>query len=200
MQVFYKNNLYIYYFLVHFKKIHYLCSIFLTQNYTTMQTTVFLPLSPAIKSVTIIASIIILATMGYMAYQWYTTRQVMLLVTFVIVAIALLSCMVIIPRKLTVTTDEINIHLLAWKINIPADEIEKIEHYPHGIQSSRIAGAGGFFGNLGLFTCKECGKHLSLITDPIDVCIITRKSKIPIVVSVENYSVFNTILEVQEKN
>ena len=165
-----------------------------------MQTTAFLPLSPAIKSVTIIASIIILATMGYMVYQWYTTKQVMLLVTFMIVTIALLSCMVLIPRKLTVTTDEINIHLLAWKINIPADEIVKVEHYPHGIQSSRIAGAGGFFGNLGLFTSKECGKHLSLITDPMDVCIITRKSKMPIVVSVENYSVFNTILEVQEKN
>ena len=165
-----------------------------------MQTTAFLPLSPAIKSVTIIACIIILATMGYMAYQCYTTRQVMLLVTFVIVAIALLSCMVLIPSKLTVTQEAINIHLLAWKINIPADEIVKIDHYPHGIQSSRIAGAGGFFGNLGLFTCKECGKHLSLITDPMDVCIITRKSKMPIVVSIENYSVFNTILEVQEKN
>ena len=165
-----------------------------------MQTTAFLPLSPAIKSVTIIASIIILATMGYMVYQWYTTKQVMLLVTFVIVAIALLSCMVLIPRKLTVTTDEINIHLLAWKINIPADEIEKIEHYPHGIQSSRIAGAGGFFGNLGLFTCQECGKHLSLITAPMDVCIITRKSKMPIAVSIADNSVFNAIAEVQERN
>ena len=200
MQVFYKNNLYIYYFLVHFKKKHYLCNIFLTQNYTTMQTTAFLPLSPAIKSVTIIASIIILATMGYMAYQWYTTKQVMLLVTFVIVAIALLSCMVLIPRKLTVTTEEINIHLLAWKINILADEIVKVEHYPHGIQSSRIAGAGGFFGNLGLFTCQECGKHLSLITDPMDVCIITRKTKMPIVVSVEDHRVFDDIAAIQEKD
>ena len=165
-----------------------------------MQTTVFLPLSPAIKSVTIIASIIILATMGYMAYQWYTTKQVMLLVTFVIVAIALLSCMVLIPRKLTVTQETINIHLLAWKINIPADEIVKVEHYPHGIQSSRIVGAGGFFGNLGLFTCKECGKHFSLITDPKDVCIITRKTKMPIVVSVKDYSVFNIIVPIEEKN
>ncbi|MBO5361612.1 MAG: hypothetical protein J6A35_01530 [Paludibacteraceae bacterium] len=165
-----------------------------------MKTTHFLPLSHPIKWITLLALIIIIVAMIYMAYQWYTTKQVMLLVTFVIVAIALLSCMVIIPRKLTVTTEEINIHLLAWKINIPADEIVKVEHYPHGIQSSRIAGAGGFFGNLGLFTCKECGKHLSLITDPMDVCIITRKSKMPIVVSIENYSVFNTILEVQEKN
>ena len=185
--------------LAYSQKKHYLCSIFLTQYYTTMQTTAFLPLSPAIKSVTIIASIIILATMGYMAYQWYTTKQVMLLVTFIIVAIALLSCMVLIPRKLTVTTEEINIHLLAWRINIPADEIVKIEHYPHGIQSSRIAGAGGFFGNLGLFTCKECGKHLSLITDPKDACIITRKTKMPIVVSIKDHSIFNSFFEEQNR-
>lgn len=165
-----------------------------------MKTTHFLPLSHPIKWITLLALIIIIVAMIYMAYQWYTTKQVMLLVTFVIVAIALLSCMVIIPRKVTVTQEAINIHLLAWRINIPADEIVKVEHYPHGIQSSRIAGAGGFFGNLGLFTCQECGKHLSLITDPMDVCIITRKSKMPIVVSVENYGVFNTILEVQEKN
>ena len=164
-----------------------------------MQTTTFLPLSPAIKSVTIIASIIILATMGYMAYQWYTTKQVMLLVTFMIVAIALLSCMVIIPRKLTVTQEAINIHLLAWKINIPADEIEKIEHFPHGIDAHRIIGAGGYFGNLGLFTSKECGKHLSLLTDPTNVCVITRKTKMPIAVSIADSSVFGAIAEIQEK-
>ncbi len=166
-----------------------------------MKTTHFLPLSHPIKRITLLALIIIIVAMIYMAYQWYTTKQVMLLVTFVIVAIALFSCMVIIPRKVTVTQEAINIHLLAWKINIPADEIEKIEHYPHGIQQTiRIAGAGGFFGNLGLFTCKECGKHLSLITDPMDVCIITRKSKIPIVVSIADNSVFNAIAEIQEKN
>lgn len=165
-----------------------------------MKTTYFLPLSHPIKWITLLALIIIIVAMIYMAYQWYTTKQIMLLVTFVIVAIALLSCMVLIPRKLTVTQEAINIHLIAWKINIPADEIEKIEHYPHGIQSSRIVGAGGFFGNLGLFTCQECGKHLSLITDPMDVCIITRKSKMPIVVSIADNSVFNAISKVQEKN
>ena len=165
-----------------------------------MKTTHFLPLSHPIKWITLLALIIIIVAMIYIAYQWYTTKQVMLLVTFVIMALAMLSCMVIIPRKVTVKQEAINIHLLAWRINIPADEIVKIEHYPHGIQSSRIAGAGGFFGNLGLFTCKECGKHLSLITDPMDVCIITRKSKMPIAVSIAENSVFNAIAEVQEKN
>ena len=165
-----------------------------------MKTTNFLPLSQSILWITLLASIIILVGIGVIVYQWLQFHQPHLLFALILLVVALLSCMVLIPRKLTVTTDEINIHLLAWKINIPADEIVKIEHYPHGIQSSRIAGAGGFFGNLGLFTCKECGKHLSLITDPMDVCIITRKNKMPIAVSITNNSVFNTISEVQEKN
>ena len=165
-----------------------------------MKTTHFLPLSQSILWITLLASIIILVGIGVIVYQWLQLQQPHLLFALILLVVALLSCMVIIPRKLTVTQEAINIHLLAWKINIPADEIEKIEHYPHGIQSSRIAGAGGFFGNLGLFTCKECGKHLSLITDPKDVCIITRKSKMPIVVSIRDNSVFNTVAEVQERN
>ena len=165
-----------------------------------MKTTSFLPLSKSIRWITILASIIILVGIGVIVYQWLQLRQPHLLFALILLVVALLSCMVIIPRKLTVTTEEINIHLLAWKINIPADEIVKIEHYPHGIQSSRIVGAGGFFGNLGLFTCKECGKHLSLITDPKDVCIISRKSKKPIAVSIADNSVFDAISKVQEKN
>ena len=165
-----------------------------------MKTTNFLPLSQSILWITLLASIIILVGIGVIVYQWLQFHQPHLLFVLILLVVAILSCMVLIPRKLTVTTEDINIHLLAWKINIPADEIVKIEHYPHGIQSSRIAGAGGFFGNLGLFTCKECGKHLSLITDPMDVCIITRKNKMPIAVSITNNSVFNTISEVQEKN
>ena len=165
-----------------------------------MKTTSFLPLSKSIRWITILASIIMLGAIGMMVYEWLQLQQPQLLWVLILLVVIIGATIAMIPRKVTVTDKDINIHLLAWKINIPADEIVKIEHYPHGIQSSRIAGAGGFFGNLGLFTCKECGKHLSLITDPMDVCIITRKSKMPIVVSRENYSDFNTILEVQEKN
>jgi hypothetical protein len=166
-----------------------------------MKTTYFLPLSPTIKWVTIIASIIILGSIIYLGYLWFNTHNVGMLLSLILITAVTLGTLVFIPRKLTVTQEAINIHLLAWKINIPADEIEKIEHYPHGIQQTiRIAGAGGYFGNLGLFRCKECGKHLSLITDPKDVCIISRKNKMPIVVSIQDNSVFNVIAEVQEKN
>ena len=165
-----------------------------------MKTTHFLPLSQSILWITLLASIILLAGIGVIVYQWLEFHQPHLLFALIVLVVVIGATMVIIPRKLTVTQEAINIHLLAWKINIPADEIEKIEHYPHGIQSSRIVGAGGYFGNLGLFTCKECGKHLSLITDPMDVCILTRKSKMPIAVSIKDNSVFNAIAEVQERN
>ena len=164
-----------------------------------MKTTIFLPLTPTIKWITILASIIILGGIGLLIYEWLQVQQSQLLWILMLIVVVMGATIAIIPRKITVTDKAINIHLLAWKINIPADEIGKIEHYPHSIESHRIVGAGGYFGNLGLFTCRECGKHFSLITDPMDVCIITRKTKMPIAVSIADPTVFNAIAEVQFK-
>ena len=165
-----------------------------------MQTTPFLPLSPTIKWVTIIASLILLGSIVYLGYMWFNTRHIGMLITLILMTVITFGTLIIVPRKVSVNQENINIHLLAYKINISKDEILKIEHYPHGIESYRIAGAGGFFGNLGLFTSPVCGKHFSLITDPKDACIITRKTKMPIVVSVKDYSVFNIIVPIEEKN
>jgi hypothetical protein len=123
-----------------------------------------------------------------------------MLITLILMTVITFGTLIIVPCKVSVNQENINIHLLAYKINISKDEILKIEHYPHGIESYRIAGAGGFFGNLGLFTSPVCGKHFSLITDPKDACIITRRTKMPIVVSVKDYSVFNIIVPIEEKN
>ena len=165
-----------------------------------MKTTHFLPLSKSIKWITILASIIMLGAISMMLYEWLQLQQPQLLWVLILLVVIIGATIAMIPRKVTVTDKDINIHLLAWKINIPADEIEKIEHFPHGIDAHRIVGAGGYFGNLGLFTSKECGKHLSLLTDPTNVCVITRKIKMPIAVSIADNSVFNTVAEVQERN
>ena len=165
-----------------------------------MQTTPFLPLSSTIKWVTIIASLILLGSIVYLGYMWFNTRNIGMLITLILMTVITFGTLIIVPRKVSVNQENINIHLLAYKINISKDEILKIEHYPHGIESYRIAGAGGFFGNLGLFTSPVCGKHFSFITDPKDACIITRKTKMPIVVSVKDYSVFNIIVPIEEKN
>ena len=164
-----------------------------------MKTTHFLPLSKSIKWITILATIIMLGAIGMMVYEWLQLQQPQLLWVLILLVVIIGATIAMIPRKVTVTDKDINIHLLAWKINIPADEIEKIEHFPHGIDAHRIVGAGGYFGNLGLFTSKECGKHLSLITDPTNVCVITRKTKMPIAVSIADSSVFGAIAEIQEK-
>ena len=164
-----------------------------------MKTTHFLPLSKSIKWITILATIIMLGAIGMMVYEWLQLQQPQLLWVLILLVVIIGATIAMIPRKVTVTDKDINIHLLAWKINIPADEIEKIEYFPHGIDAHRIVGAGGYFGNLGLFTSKECGKHLSLITDPTNVCVITRKTKMPIAVSIADSSVFGAIAEIQEK-
>jgi hypothetical protein len=164
-----------------------------------MKTTIFLPLTKSIRWITILASIIMLGAIGMMVYEWLQLQQPQLLWVLILLVVIIGATIAMIPRKVTVTNQEINIHLLAWKINIPADEIEKIEHFPHGIDSHRIVGAGGYFGNLGLFTSKECGKHLSLLTDSTNVCVITRKTKMPIAVSIADSSVFSAIAEIQEK-
>ena len=165
-----------------------------------MKTTHFLPLIKSFKWVTILAMIIILAGSGYMIHAWITLHDIEMLIGIIVVVLVVGGTVCMIPRSISVTKDHIDIQILAWKLRIASEELVKIEHYPHGIETHRIVGAGMFFGNIGLFTSSECGKHLSLITDPMDVCIITRKTKMPIVVSVKDYSVFNTIGEVQEKN
>ena len=165
-----------------------------------MKTTHFLPLIKSFKWVTILAMIIILAGSGYMIHAWITLHDIEMLIGIIVVVLLVGGTLCMIPRSISVTKDHIDIQMHAWKVRVASEELVKIEHYPHGIETHRIVGAGMFFGNIGLFTSSECGKHFSLVTDPMDICIITRKNKMPIVVSVKDYSVFNTIGEVQEKN
>ena len=164
-----------------------------------MKTTSFLPLSTPIKMVTILGSVIILCGIGMLVYEWLQLHQPYLLAVAILLAVVTLVSVCMMPRKLVVNQYGINIYLLAWTINIPADEVVKVEHYPYGIKSYRIVGAGGYFGNIGLFTSRECGNHFSLVTDPADVCVITRKTKMPVVVSVEDSSVFEDLVAIQEK-
>ena len=165
-----------------------------------MKTTHFLPLIKSFQWVTILAMIIILAGSGYMIHAWITLHDIEMLIGIIVVVLVVGGTLCMIPRRVSVSKNNIDIHMLAWKVRVLREDVVKIEHYPHGIETHRIVGAGMFFGNIGLFTCRECGKHLSLITDPMDVCIITRKNKMPIAVSITNNNVFNTISKVQEKN
>ena len=165
-----------------------------------MNTTYFLPMTKSFKWVTFLAMILILVGLGYMLYAWILEHDIEMLIGIIVIVLVVGGTLCMIPRRVSVSKNHIDIHMLAWKVRVASEDVVKIEHYPHGIETHRIVGAGMFFGNIGLFTSSECGKHLSLITDPMDVCIITRKSKMPIVVSIKDSNVFNAISEVQEKD
>ena len=165
-----------------------------------MKTTNFLPMTKSIKWVTFLAMILILVGLGYMLYAWILEHDIEMLIGIIVIVLVVGGTLCMIPRSVSVTKDYIDIHMLAWKIRVASEEVVKIEHYPHGIETHRIVGAGMFFGYIGLFTSSECGKHFSLVTDPMDICIITRKTKMPIVVSVEDHRVFDDIATIQEKD
>ena len=188
------------YLLVYKKSATFADEIKHLKHTTLMKTTSFLPLSTPIKIVTIFGSIIILCGIAMLIYEWLQIHQPYQLAVAILLAVVTLVSVCMIPRKVVVTQEGVNIHLLVYKLHVPSDEIAKIEHCLQGIESHRLVGAGGFFGNIGLFTCRECGKHFSLITDPKDACIITRKTKMPIVVSVADHSIFDIIKPIEEKD
>lgn len=165
-----------------------------------MKTTSFLPLHNSIKAVTILVTLLLVVALGYCVYNYWTnTERAEALLGIIICVWAFVTSVALSPRKAIVTDNTIDIRMIASKLQISTEEVEKIEHYPHGIDSHRMVGIGMFFGNIGWFRSSDCGKHLSLVTDPSDVCVITRKNKIPVVISIQDPSVFNSICEIIEK-
>lgn len=164
-----------------------------------MKTTPFLPMTNAIKVLTILVILLVAYVFYFLLFKQSSLGESNTVLILVILGLTMLVSVCMIPYKVVVTTDAICVRLLGWRIHVPKDEVVSIEHYSRGITSYRIVGMGMFFGNVGLFTCSQCGKHFSAITDPSDVCIITRKTKRPIVVSVKDCSVFELIASVEEK-
>ena len=168
-----------------------------------MKKTSIIPFSSAILWTTIICTIIVVVSIVYLVQRAMATNDNITRIMYwgisALLAVTMLVTMAICPRKAVVKDNALDIRMVAWQLHIPAEEIVSIEHYPTGIDSHRIVGAGMFFGNLGIFDSSECGRHFSLVTDPMDVCIITRKTKQPVVISIKDYSILSTLCEVKEK-
>ena len=167
-----------------------------------MTTSVFI-WSPRIKWITGLTLLVFLITIAYSMYvylhtadcltHWITMGAVVLLCLAITIAIFLA------PRSVDVNNDKVCIHLLCTSIKIPQKEIKRIEHLPSGLATIRVVGMGNFFGNIGLFHSEYCGRYYSFVTNPQDVCLIFRKNKKPIAISVANASIFNGITNVIEK-
>ena len=98
-------------------------------------------------SSTILASLIIFATIAYSVYSFFQTDETTRFI--VIVAVVILSLLWLFaalqtPHSVEVSTEQVRIKLLLNSIRIHRDEISKIEHYPSGMASMRIMGYGAF--------------------------------------------------------
>lgn len=195
--------------IVHIANLQYLCGAIKRNqcsffNEIIMKTTSFLPFSQDILWTTIICTIIIVVAIVYLSQRAIVTSDTLTRVIYWIsagiLAVALLSAVCMCPRKVKVNEHAIDVYMLIGKVHIPAEEVVAIKHYPQGIDSHRIVGMGMFFGNLGVFDSSDCGRHFSLVTNPSNVCVIVRKTKQPVVVSVKDCSVFTAIGEVEEKD
>lgn len=165
-----------------------------------MKSTFFQQWDTSITFVTILGTILLLAVISYFAYNAFINDNLkyLYLPSAIILTVCLLFAICMTPRKVVVENDGVNVHLIGWRIHIPQEEILSVEHYPNGIESNRIIGMGLFYGNVGLFSSHQCGQYFSLVTNPSDVCVIVRKTKMPMVISIKDYNIFTSICEIKE--
>mgnify|MGYP003399347307 FL=1 len=98
-------------------------------------------------SSTILASLIIFATIAYSVDSFFQndeTTRFIVIVAVVILSLLWLFSALQTPRSVEVSTEQVRIKLLLNSIRIHRDEISKIEHYPSGMASMRIMGYGAF--------------------------------------------------------
>ena len=159
--------------------------------------------SSRIKWTTAITLIVIIVVLAYSVYKYLhiyeTTTRYILIATIVVLCVLLVGAVLQAPRYVSVSSEKVQIHLLCTSVDIPREEIERIEHMPSGLAAVRIVGMGNFFGNVGLFHSDYCGRYYSFVTNPQDICLIFRRHKKPVAVSVADASVFNHIATVEEK-
>lgn len=166
-------------------------------------TTSHCPWSPRIKRTTAFALIVVIAAIAYSIYEYAhtseTAAQYTALAAIVILSVLLIGAVLQMPRYVSVSSKKVRIHLLCTSVDISKEEIERIEHLPSGLAAVRIVGMGNFFGNVGLFHSDYCGRYYSFVTNPQDICLIYRRNKKPVAVSVADTTIFSPIKTVEEK-
>ena len=152
-------------------------------------------MSTSTKVITIVFSVIIIVAIislvrGATVSHYSTGIKILQGVVAGLLVVLMIVTVVHTPRQVTVNQKEIKIQMLCRTIHVPVQDVDSVTQYPCGIPGIRLCGAGQFFGNLGLFNSEICGTYYSLVSQNRNVCLIYRKGKKPIAVSVEKPEIF----------
>lgn len=150
------------------------------------------------KVITIVVSVIIIVAIislvrGASVSHYSTGIKILQGITAAILAVVMVATVAHTPKKVVVNQEEIQVKLLCRTIHIPMQEVDSVKHYPCGIPSVRLCGAGSFFGHLGVFNSEVCGTYYSFVSNNGNVCLIYRKGKKPIAVSVDKPEIFDHV-------
>ena len=153
------------------------------------------PLTKGLAIISIVATILIAAVIVYTCHNacmsdnmWY------LLICAAIIAGVLLWAIIVSPKGVSVDEEgNITVHLVACKIRIAKDNVVKIRPFPSDRGTIRLIGSGGLYGYMGLFRNTEIGTFSCYATDLDKSIVIYRKNKRPMVVTVEDPSIFDVL-------
>lgn len=113
------------------------------------------------------------------------------LVVLVAIGISLFFC----PRRVVVNNDDIQIHLWGRTVNILTDKIDYIEKYTSQDTKLRLCGIGHVFSDTGYFYVMSMGIITAYVTDWSKAYVIYRKNQKPVVVSVEDPTIFAAFMK-----
>ena len=152
--------------------------------------------SNSLKISTIVVTIILLGCFLLMIKAiWSGNGTVVHYVCFALLLVGTILPVFVSPRKVTVDKDGICVRLIGTSIPIPVEKIEKVEAFSNRDGLIRTCGVGGFFGYTLYFRAKSIGKFVAYVTDWSQSYVIYRKDEKPIVVSVQDPTIFKPFMK-----
>lgn len=147
------------------------------------------PWSKQLLVMSSLATILMLVVVFYLLYNIPILGNVAIFFSALLIVCLLIS-IALMPLGVEVDDEQIIIHLLLHRIYISKDEIVKIQPFPKNSTIIRHFGIGGVYGYIGAYKSREVGKFTSYATDFNRSFMIYRKDKRPLVVTIDDSTIF----------
>lgn len=116
------------------------------------------------------------------------------LLMLVLIAVTYAITIAITPKYVTVDDEEVVLYRVCGAVRIPRRRIVRVEKYTYQVPTWRICGVGGMFSFTGWYYSKQLGMHRCYVTDQNRMYVIYREDSKPIVVSVEDATVWGDLI------
>jgi glucose uptake protein GlcU len=121
--------------------------------------------SLAVKIITFIALIIIIASEYYLINSGIKAKDWIMLIIASCILFICIYCVLETPRSIEINENEIILHKLMGKLVIALNMITNIEPYKPDKSEIRLLGSGGFWGFTGIFWNANIGKYRAFVGD-----------------------------------